>query len=67
MLRYVKEEESSRKHTRDPFKNPNRRVDDIIKRNIKEIDIGEDSYGLGYGSVAVFCKHSNEIWGLIKC
>jgi hypothetical protein len=63
----VKEEKSSRKHTRDLFKNPTCRVGDNIKRNIKERDNGEDSYGLGYGSVAICCKYGNETWGLIKC
>jgi hypothetical protein len=52
---------------RRSLKNPNRKVDDNIKMNFKEIDSGEDSYGLVYGSVAVCCKHDNETWGLIKC
>ena len=33
-----KEEKSSRKRTRDLFKNPNRTVDDNIKTNIKETE-----------------------------
>jgi hypothetical protein len=47
-----KEGKSFRKHIRDLFNNPSRRVDDNIKTNIKEIDRGEDSYGLGYESLA---------------
>ena len=42
-------------------------MDDSIKKNIREIDSGEDSYGLVYGPVAVCFKHDNENWGLIKC
>jgi len=37
----VKEEKSSRNHTREHLKNPNRRVNDNIKSNIKEIDSGD--------------------------
>lgn len=46
------EEKSFRKHVRDLFNNPSRRVDDNIKTNIKEINRGEDSYGLWYDSLA---------------